>query len=61
MAIDGPGAIDAALGFEPERSGGRRGADLFGTRGMPAQPAGERSWRCGEAIEAKPSSGQIKP
>jgi hypothetical protein len=45
MAIDRPGAIDAALGFEPERSGGRRGADLFGARGMPAQPAGERSRR----------------
>jgi hypothetical protein len=45
MAIDRPGAIDAALGFEPERSGGRRGADLFGARGMPAQPAGERSQR----------------
>src|ERR1700693_2400268 len=45
MAIDRPGAIDAALGFEPERSGGRRGADLFAARGMPAQPAGERSRR----------------
>jgi len=56
MAIDGPGAIDAALGFEPERRGGRRGADLFGARGMPAQDR-----RCSKAIEAKPSSGQIKP
>jgi hypothetical protein len=45
MAIDRPGAIDAALGFEPEYSGGRRGADLFASRGMPAQPAGERSRR----------------
>jgi hypothetical protein len=45
MAINRPGAIDAALVFEPERSGGRRGADLFGARGMPAQPAGERSRR----------------
>jgi len=24
MAIDRPGAIDAALGFEPKHSGGRR-------------------------------------
>jgi hypothetical protein len=45
MPIDRPGAIDAALGFEPERSGGRQGADLFAARGMPAQPAGERSRR----------------
>ena len=45
MAIDRPGAIAAALDFEPERSGGWRGADLFDARGMPAQPAGERSRR----------------
>jgi hypothetical protein len=45
MAIDWPEAIDAALDFEPERSGGWRGADLFAARGMPAQPAGERSRR----------------
>jgi hypothetical protein len=45
MAIDRPEAIVAALGFEPARSGGRQGADLFAARGMPAQPAGERSRR----------------
>jgi hypothetical protein len=45
MAIGWPGAIDAALGLEPERSGGRQGADLFAAQGMPAQPAGERSRR----------------
>jgi hypothetical protein len=36
MAINRPGAIDAALAFEPERSGGWRGADLFDARGMTA-------------------------
>jgi len=29
MAIDRPEAIDAALASEPERSGGRRGADCL--------------------------------
>jgi hypothetical protein len=36
MAIDRPGAIDAALDFEPERSGGWRDDDLFDARGMTA-------------------------
>jgi hypothetical protein len=64
MAIDRPGAIDAALDFEPKRSGGRRGADLvWCARNAGASRQGKEvgDRRCGKVIEAKPSSGQIKP
>jgi hypothetical protein len=63
MAIDGPGAIDAALGFEPERSGGRRAPTCLVREECRRSRQGKEvdDRRCGKAIEAKPSSGQIKP
>jgi hypothetical protein len=63
MAIDRPGAIAAALDFEPERSGGWRPPTCLMReecrRSRQGKEVGNR--RCGKAIEAKPSSGQIKP
>jgi hypothetical protein len=62
MAIDGPGAIDAAVGFEPEPEDGEARTCLVREecrRSRQGKEVGDR--RCGKAIETKPSSGQIKP
>jgi hypothetical protein len=63
MAIDRPGAIAAALDSEPERSGGRRAPTCLMReecrRSRRGKEVGNR--RCGKAIEAQPTSGQIKP
>jgi hypothetical protein len=63
MAIDRPGAIDAALDFEPQRSGGWRAPTCLMREECRRSRQGKEvgASRCGKAIEAQPSSGQIKP
>ncbi len=74
MAILRPEAIDDAPARGPQRSGGRRGGGFLVSRGM-RDPGSQATYRLGwsrrgrklpdavaaKAIEAQPSSGQIKP